>query len=86
MASTDYTKVDSDMVDFPADTESVEVTITTASDTYIEDDEHFLIQLHDPVGGEMGVLHKTMVIIKDNDTPGNVSPSSTKSKIYVIRS
>ena len=58
------------MVPFAANVMSTTVDITILSDTYIEHDEHFLVSLEDAVNGTLGDLYKTMVIIKDQNTPG----------------
>ncbi|XP_072023407.1 extracellular matrix protein 3-like, partial [Amphiura filiformis] len=69
IAPTDYTEKVDTLVDFPADMDSATVSITIASDSSVEHDEHFLITLNDPVNGTVGDLYKTMVIIKDTDSP-----------------
>ncbi|XP_072023401.1 extracellular matrix protein 3-like, partial [Amphiura filiformis] len=68
---TDYTEEIATIVDFVADAPSKTVPITIASDSYLEDDEHFLVTLHDPLNGVIGDLYKTMVIIKDTNSPVN---------------
>ena len=52
--------------------DSATVSITIASDSSVEHDEHFLITLNDPVNGTVGDLYKTMVIIKDTDSIGKL--------------
>lgn len=66
----DYDKKENTVVLFDINENSTTVDIDIASDTYIEHDEHFLVTLHDPVIGAVGDVYKTMVIIKDKNTPG----------------
>ena len=56
-------------VDFDPNVPSVEVAITTIDDSEIENAEHFLVNLHTPITGVLGDLKKTVVIIKDVNTP-----------------
>ena len=68
----DYAEIVATTVDFAANIASETVSITIESDTYHEDDEHFLITLHDPLVGELGDLYKSLVIIKDTNSPGKI--------------
>ena len=68
----DYEKKENIVVPFQSGTGSADVDITIVDDDYFEDDEHFYVDIHTPTKGALGILKKTLVIVKDSDTPGNL--------------
>ncbi len=68
----DYSEEDETEVTFDAGTPSVEVSITTIDDSEIEHDEQFVVMLLNPTVGAIGVLKKTVIVIKDANTPGKM--------------
>ncbi len=66
----DYDKEDGTQLTFAIGDEFKEADITTIDDGDIEHEETFVVTLHDPEEGVIGILAKTVIIIKDANTPG----------------